>query len=78
VESTVDQTLSTLGGTVVARCVGSTASLVSWDPLLGYTVTDVNPGPGTEVSIVLHAIVADVTVTVTCSSGIPSASISVG
>jgi serine/threonine-protein kinase len=74
----VDRTLSTVGGSVVARCVGSTASIVSATPLAGYTVGSLNRGPGTQAGVTFSALVTTVRVVVRCSSGVPTASIQVG
>jgi hypothetical protein len=71
----IEETLSTLGGTVVVRCVGSTASLVSVSPLAGFGVAEVNRGPAAEVGIVLSALLVEVGVTVRCGSGGPEPSI---
>jgi serine/threonine-protein kinase len=67
----VELTLSTLGGTVVARCEGPTPSLVSWDPLPGYTV-ETTQGPGAKVGIVFNNVLEEVRVTVHCQSGVPT------
>jgi serine/threonine-protein kinase len=68
----VELTLSTLAGTVVARCEGPTPSLVSWDPLPGYSVTEVTQGPGAKVTIVFSDVVEEVTLTVHCKAGVPT------
>jgi eukaryotic-like serine/threonine-protein kinase len=68
----VVRTLDTIAGTLTARCVGSTASLLDWDPLLGILVGDVRRGPAREVGLEFHALLFDVGVTVHCSdSGVP-------
>ncbi|MFC0532200.1 protein kinase domain-containing protein [Phytohabitans kaempferiae] len=71
------KTLVTAGGTVVVRCVGSTASIVSVSPLASFGILDVDRGPGAEVGVVLKALLLTVRVTVTCASGLPKASIQV-
>jgi hypothetical protein len=70
--------VSTVGGTVVARCVGSTASIVSASPLTGFAVGNLNRGPGTEAGVTFNALVTTVRVVVRCSSGVPTASIETG
>lgn len=71
----IDQLVSTVGGTVVARCVGSTASLVSWTLLPGFGLDTVEPGPAAEVSIVFHSTLLEVRVKAWCVSGVPRASV---
>ncbi|MBO0870819.1 MAG: hypothetical protein J2P15_19865, partial [Micromonosporaceae bacterium] len=73
----VQRTISTVGGSIVARCVGSTASIVSTSPLTGFAVADLNAGPAKQVGLTFHALVTDVNVVITCSSGVPTPSISV-
>jgi hypothetical protein len=73
----VERTLSTVGGTLVVRCVGSTAELLSATPLPTFGLTEVRRGPAPEVGLVFHAILTDVAVTVRCPGGVPQASISV-
>jgi eukaryotic-like serine/threonine-protein kinase len=68
----VVRTLDTIAGTLTARCVGSTASLVSWDALLGILVGDIDRGPAREVGLEFHALLFDLDVTVHCNdSGVP-------
>jgi hypothetical protein len=72
----VDRNISTLGGTIVARCVGSTASIVSTSPLDGFTVVDLNSGPAEAVGLTFHALATDIHIGITCVSGVPTPSIS--
>jgi serine/threonine-protein kinase len=74
----VDRTVSTVGGTVVARCVGSTASIVAANPLAGFAVGDLDRGPAAQVGVTFNALLTTVRVGVRCSSGVPAASIEVG
>jgi hypothetical protein len=67
-----------VGGSVVARCVGSTVSIVSASPLAGYSVGDLDRGPGTEAGVTFNALVTKVRVAVHCASGVPTPSIEVG
>jgi serine/threonine-protein kinase len=73
----VERSVQTLGGTVVARCVGSTATLVSWTPLPGFDATGVVRGPGEEVGLVFAGLLDEVHVTVRCVAGEPQASVRV-
>lgn len=50
----VQRTLSSAGGTVVARCTGSSAYLVSWSPAQGYRVVHVERGPAVGVEVVFR------------------------
>ena len=72
----VDRTVTTPGGTVTARCVGPTATLVSWNPLPGFTPTAVDRGPGPSVGLVFHALVTDVHVGFRCVNGQPVPTVS--
>ncbi len=76
VPSAVTRTVSTVGGTVTATCVGSTATLTGYNPAPGFTATRINRGPGSSVGLTLHALVTDVTVGFTCRNGVPQPSIS--
>jgi hypothetical protein len=71
----VDKTVTTPGGTVTCRCVGPTATLVAWNPLPGFTPTQVNRGPAPSVGLVFHAVATDVRVTFRCRNGGPEQSI---
>jgi serine/threonine-protein kinase len=72
------KSIVTAGGTIVVRCVGSTASIVSVSPLAGFGILDIDRGPGAEVSVALNALLLTVRVTVRCVSGGPQASIQIG
>jgi serine/threonine-protein kinase len=69
--SPVERSVTTPGGTATCRCVGPTATLVAWNPLPGFTAGQVNPGPGTEVGLVFHAVATDIRVTFRCRNGVP-------
>jgi serine/threonine-protein kinase len=71
------KSIVTAGGTIVVRCVGSTASIVSVSPLAGFGILDIDRGPGAEVSVALNALLLTVRVTVRCVSGGPQASIQI-
>lgn len=66
------EVIGTTPGTVVVRCDGSTATLVSWSPNPGYRADDVVRGPGQKVSVWFESDVAnDVKVLATCVDGQP-------
>jgi serine/threonine-protein kinase len=71
----VDRTFTTIGGTISARCIGSTATLTGYTPLAGFTPTQVRSGPGGSVGLVFDGVVTDVRVTVRCRDGVPVATI---
>jgi eukaryotic-like serine/threonine-protein kinase len=73
----VERSRRTPGGTVVARCVGPTVTLVSWTPLPGFDATDVDRGPADEVGLVFAGLLSEVHVTVRCVKGEPRASVRV-
>ena len=50
----IQRTLSSTGGTMVARCTGSSAYLVSWSPAQGYRVVHVERGPAVGVEVVFR------------------------
>jgi hypothetical protein len=51
----VRETLSSVGGTVVASCRATRVTLLTWSPGIGYRVTDVAAGPATVAQIVFEA-----------------------
>jgi len=53
--SSVQRLLSSPGGTVTARCTGTSAYLVSWSPAQGYRVNHVQRGPATVVSVTFRS-----------------------
>jgi eukaryotic-like serine/threonine-protein kinase len=67
----VDRTVNTPGGSATCRCTGSTAELVDWDPLPGFSSTQVNPGPAPTVSLVFDGVVTEVRISFRCSNGTP-------
>jgi len=74
----VDRTITTVGGSVVARCVGSTASILSTSPLTGFAVSNLDRGPGSGVGVTFRAVLTTVRVVIRCASGVPTPSIQVG
>jgi len=66
------------GGEVVANCQASGAYLLSWSPLQGYEIDDVVRGPAPAARVTFESNGGDVTMVVTCSGGVPSATSSGG
>jgi serine/threonine-protein kinase len=58
---------------VVATCQAAGAYLVSWSPQQGYQVDSVSRGPAAAASVHFESTTREVTMTVTCSAGVPSA-----
>jgi serine/threonine-protein kinase len=67
----VDRTVNTPGGSATCRCTGSTAELIDWNPLPGFSSTQVNPGPAPTVSVVFDGVVTDVRISFRCRNGTP-------
>lgn len=65
--------LASSAGTVVATCEAAGAYLISWSPQQGYEVGDVFRGPAATASVQFESRTAEVTMTVSCSAGVPSA-----
>jgi hypothetical protein len=65
--------LTSAGGEVVASCQAAGAYLVSWSPLQGYEVDDVNRGPATTARVTFESATQRVTMVVSCPAGVPSA-----
>jgi serine/threonine-protein kinase len=65
--------LASSAGTVVATCQAAGAYLNSWSPQQGYEVGDVFRGPAASASVQFESRTAEVTMTVSCSGGVPSA-----
>ncbi len=59
-------------GTITVRCVGNTATLLSWSPNPGYRSDDPVTGPAAEVSVRFEndSNDADYKVTATCTDGV--------
>jgi serine/threonine-protein kinase len=67
--------LFSTGGSVVASCAGTTATLQTWTPKPGYQADDVSAGPAIQVSVKFKSDTASsYLVTVTCSQGTPTLS----
>src|SRR5262245_24684635 len=69
--------LASSGGTVVARCATAGALLLSWSPQQGFQAGSVIRGPASAARVVFSATASTVTMTVSCSSGVPSAATTV-
>jgi hypothetical protein len=80
---TSTKTLASAGGTVVARCTGDLAELLSWSPSQGYLVTSVSRGPGAAATVKFRTSATKAAgeeddelawiITVTCFNGVPQA-----
>ena len=65
--------LTSEGGTVVAGCDTSGAYLQSWSPQQGYEARSVVRGPATTAQVVFKSSQRTVTMAVSCTDGVPSA-----
>jgi len=70
------RSLSSPGGTVIARCEGDLAYLMSWSPAQGWSVDEQHRGPASSTMIQFEGDTdrnddLEVTLTVTCRSGSP-------
>ncbi len=65
--------LTSAGGEVVASCQAAGAYLISWSPLQGYAADDVNRGPAAAARVTFESTTQRVTMVVSCSAGVPSA-----
>jgi serine/threonine-protein kinase len=74
----VDKTVSTVGGTVLVRCVGNTATLLGVHPAPGFAVAGLDSGPGDTVGVVLRSPLTTVHVGARCQNGEPVPTVSIG
>ncbi len=65
--------LMSAGGEVVASCQAAGAYLISWSPLQGYEVDYVNRGPAATARVTFESTAQRLTMVVSCSAGVPSA-----
>jgi serine/threonine-protein kinase len=72
-QSSGSSVLTSEGGTVVAGCGGSGAYLQSWSPQQGYEARSVVRGPAATAQVVFKSSQRTVTMTVSCTAGVPSA-----
>jgi hypothetical protein len=70
-----DRTLTSPGGTVVARCIGDRAYLVLWSPGQGFHTDDAFRGPATVARVSFESRTREVNIKVTCVAGEPHSSI---
>jgi serine/threonine-protein kinase len=70
--------LSSQGGTVVADCRPGGAYLVSWSPDPGYEAGTVIRGPVVTARVTFNSAANSVTMTVSCSAGVPAATSTIG
>ena len=70
--------LTSQGGTVVADCRPAGAYLVSWSPVPGYESGTVIRGPAVTARVTFNSAANSVTMTVSCSAGVPTATTTVG
>jgi hypothetical protein len=63
--------LSSTGGTVLARCTGTAAYLISWSPAPGYQADDVKRGPAPTVVATFRTGPHRVVFAVHCVGGVP-------
>jgi eukaryotic-like serine/threonine-protein kinase len=70
--------LTSPGGTVVADCRPVGAYLVSWSPVPGYESGTVIRGPAVTARVTFNSAANSVTMMVSCSAGVPTATTTVG
>ena len=74
-----ERILSSVGGSVRAICTtGGLAHLLSWEPAETYQTAKVEAGPATRARIAFKNAEQTVRMTVSCTGGVPSATIGVG
>jgi hypothetical protein len=69
--------LTSVGGSVVAGCQSAGAYLLSWSPAQGYEAQWVIRGPAATAKVTFEGLRKLVTMTISCSGGVPSASTTV-
>jgi serine/threonine-protein kinase len=70
--------LTSQGGEVVASCLAAGAYLNSWSPVSGYEVGNVRRGPAVTARVTFESLTQAVTMVVSCSSGVPTATTTSG
>ena len=70
--------LTSEGGEVVAACEQGGAYLISWSPQQAYEVDTVSRGPATQALVSFESSANQVTMTITCTNGVPSATSTTG
>ncbi|GAB3800647.1 hypothetical protein [Micromonospora zhanjiangensis] len=69
----MENSFTTPGGSVVARCAGGQAYLVSWSPTPGYHAEHVARGPAVVARLTFEAGRRHLNVEVRCVAGAPQA-----
>lgn len=69
----VTRALGTPGGSIIARCTGTTAYLVSWSPRQGFDTDDQIRGPAPTTYLKFDGDDLDVYTTISCRNGTPVA-----
>lgn len=69
----VTRPLHSPGGSVIARCTGSTVYLLSWTPGQGFESDDEIQGPARTAYVKFESDHLDVYLTITCRNGTPVA-----
>ncbi|HMD95245.1 MAG TPA: hypothetical protein VKG80_21640 [Trebonia sp.] len=65
--------LTSPGGEAVATCQAAGVYLISWSPLQGYEIAGVTRGPAAMARVTFDSDANRVTMVVSCSAGVPSA-----
>jgi hypothetical protein len=65
--------LTSSGGEVLADCQAAGAYLISWSPSQGYEAGGVTRGPAATARVTFYSNANRVTMVVSCSTGVPSA-----
>ncbi|HSS89306.1 MAG TPA: hypothetical protein VLL69_08310 [Streptosporangiaceae bacterium] len=74
-QSAPGSVLTSSGGSVVAGCAAGGAYLLSWSPQQGYQASGVVRGPATTTQVTFGSSQRSVTMLVSCSNGVPSATL---
>ncbi len=79
-DHTTTRTISSPGGTIIARCTAATAYLVAWTPAQGFGVDKYARGPAESVLVQFDGNDEEfedqeITMTVTCPAGEPVAAV---
>ncbi|MGE5290661.1 MAG: hypothetical protein ACM3ML_26415 [Micromonosporaceae bacterium] len=69
----ITRSLTTRGGTVIARCLTGQATLLSWSPAQGYDTENVRAGPAPAATLTFEAEHTEIRVRIDCPAGIPTA-----
>jgi len=69
--------LTSQGGSVVAECLPAGAYLLSWSPTQGYEADQVLRGPAPAAQVKFQSGANTVTMAVSCSTGVPTATTTV-